>query len=359
MDSITQKALTTSDQINLDWLRCILSRRFEVEHTGIVDFRIDASASTNAQIFRIHLDYSSATREKLPATLILKICTGGDLFIGDSEVNYYARDYVNLANAPIPRCYDAQYSAENGSYHILMEDLTDTHVKDREPSLEYGVAVARSLASLHAHGWGMERLKTLGQCIPGVNKIDQFINHVRKGLNPLLEATKREMSEDNQIIISEIFQRYPKRMSDRTADASGFAVIHGDLNPGNILSPKQGYGQMYFLDRQPFHWSLTTWLAVSDLVIMMVPYWPTNMRRQLEMPILKEYHKQLKRQGITDYSWVQLLSDYRLSVIQSVYIATQWCIEPEQRERMHWLWWQELQNALSAISDLRCMELLA
>lgn len=358
MDTKRPRVVTSLEQVDRDWLNAILVRSGAIE-TGRIDyFQASAMTSTNAHILRLHLTYSSDASGSLPATLILKVCNGGELFVADSEVNYYNRDYLNLADAPIPRCHDAQFSSEGGSYHILMDDLTDTHVKDSEPSIEYGVEVARSLAAMHVHGWGEKRIKNLGEQIPNKQKIDRFSNHVQQGLAPLLEATKNKISEDWRTIISEVFERYPAKMLERTSDANGFAVLHGDLNPGNILSPKSGDGKVYFLDRQPFLWSLTTWLAVSDLAIMMVPYWPPAQRRKLEVSIIEEYYKQLLNHGITGYSWRHLMDDYRLSAIQSLYIAAEWCINEEERQRMHWLWWQELQNSMAVISELNCMELL-
>ena len=358
MDPRVPIVLTCVEQINRDWLDAVLSRSGAIDTGRVKEFRISSSTSTNAHILRIHVDYSSDARGRLPTTLILKLCAGGELFMADSEVNYYNRDYLDLAGAPIPRCYDAQLSSQNGSYHILMDDFTDTHLKDREPSIEYGVEVARSLAAMHAHGWGAHRIRVLGERIPNKQKIDLFVNHVQQGLVPLLETTKSEISDNWRTIITEVFERYPAKMLERTSDWRGFAVLHGDLNPGNILSAKHAQGKMYFLDRQPFKWSLTTWLAVSDLVIMMVPYWAPEARRKLEMQILEEYHNQLRQHGITDYSWEQLITDYRLAAIQSLYIASEWCIQAEDRQRMRWLWWQELQNSMAAISDLQCMELL-
>jgi len=357
MDPRAPRVLTSLGQIDCDWLNDVLFRSGAIETGRVIELHISSSTSTNAHIMQLHVDYSADARGRLPTTLILKLCAGGELFVADSEVNYYNRDYLDLAGAPVPRCYDAQFSSQNGSYHILMEDFTDTHLKDREPSIEYGTEVAKSLAAMHAHGWGADRIRVLGERIPNKQKIDLFANHVQQGLVPLMETTKSEISDNWRTIITEVFELCPAKMLERTSDLRGFAVLHGDLNPGNILSPKH-VGKMYFLDRQPFKWSLTTWLAASDLVIMMVPYWPPKARRKFEMQILEEYYQQLLQCGITDYGWEQLISDYRLAAIQSLFIASEWCIRAEDSQRMRWLWWQELQNSMAVISDLRCMELL-
>jgi hypothetical protein len=145
-------------------------------------------------------------------------------------------------------------------------------------------------------------------------------------------------------------------MVRRTQNPNGFTIVHGDVNPGNVLYPITE-GEVYFLDRQPFTWSLTTWLGVSDLSYLMVQYWDTEIRRSLEMPVLKEYHRQLIANGVSNYDWDQLFADYKLCVVQAVYTAVEWCIKTEDRERMRWLWGLELDRALRTFSDLDCAEL--
>ena len=113
------------------------------------------------------------------------------------------------------------------------------------------------------------------------------------------------------------------------------------------------------IDRQPFDWSLTTWLGVSDLAYMMVHWWETALRRQYELPILRRYHAALVERGITTYSWPQLLRDYRLCAVQSIYVATAWCAAEESLRTMRWVWWPLLLRSLAACADLRCAELWA
>jgi hypothetical protein len=89
----------------------------------------------------------------------------------------------------------------------------------------------------------------------------------------------------------------------------------------------------------------------------MVQYWDTELRRDLEISILKEYHRQLIANGVTGYHWDQLLADYKLCVVQGVYTVSEWCIKPGDRERMRWLWRLELERTMDAIQSLRCDEL--
>ncbi len=87
-------------------------------------------------------------------------------------------------------------------------------------------------------------------------------------------------------------------MRERTRDGAGFTLVHGDVNPGNVLTPISGAGPVYLIDRQPFDWSLTTWLGASDIAYMIVHRWDTELRRELELPVLRHYHAALERRGV-------------------------------------------------------------
>jgi hypothetical protein len=133
-------------------------------------------------------------------------------------------------------------------------------------------------------------------------------------------------------------------------------LLHGDVNPGNVLAPLAAAGPILLVDRQPFDWSLTRWLGASDLAYAMVPWWEPPARRLLEMPTLQRYHAALCARGVTDYTLDELESDYRLCIVEAVGVAVEWCVLEADRERMRWLWRHQLRRALSAYEDLRCAE---
>jgi len=81
------------------------------------------------------------------------------------------------------------------------------------------------------------------------------------------------------------------------------------------------------------------------------------MRRRWEMPILRRYHDALVGRGVADYPWEQLLRDYRLCAVQSVYVAVEWLVLEGDRTRMRWIWEPQLHKAMAAYLDLRCTEL--
>jgi hypothetical protein len=157
--------------------------------------------------------------------------------------------------------------------------------------------------------------------------------------------------------IHEIFEHHPALMHRRARDRRAFTLIHGDVNPGNFLAPITGSGGTYLIDRQPFAWSLTWWQGVSDLAYLMVHWWGSVLRRRHEWDVLRAYHAGLERRGVHTYGWEQLVEDYRLCAVQSVYVPAAWCVEEWGLTQVGWVWRPQLQKAMTAFFDLRCAEL--
>ncbi len=264
--------------------------------------------------------------------LRLKICLG-DTF-GRSEVDYYTRDYLGLADAPLVRCFDARYAPGIG-YHLLLEDLADTHHdrRDAPPTRAYGLAVAAALGRLHRHHW--QRVPA-----PDAAALDRYFDAIRPGLGPIEQATGLALRAG--------FERHERAMRARWADPRGMTLLHGDLNPTNVLTPRGAEQPVWFLDRQPFDWSLTSGLAVHDLAGFLVPWWPEAQRRADEDAVLQAWHAAL---GRADYPWAQARADWRLAVAQCLHVPVQWCASAEARERMRWLWQAQLDRVLAAIAD--------
>ena len=142
---------------------------------------------------------------------------------------------------------------------------------------------------MHAHWWGRQRLAEGGEPIPGAEQIGRFVEIARPGLEHTLGHCARVLEPHWPETMHEVFDQHPTRMMERTADGNGFTLIHGDVNPDNVQVPIHGVRPLYTLDRQPFDWSLTTWLGVYDLSYAMIR-WDVKTRRQLENQIMKRYH---------------------------------------------------------------------
>jgi hypothetical protein len=360
---LNDSVIVSLEQVTPAWLTHVLTQSGALQSGAVESYETDAAyqrlLSENA---RLNLHYTPDAQGAMPQKLFLKTVDvdQGDEFFGASEVNYYIRDYVGVEGVPFPGVYDAAYSEALGRYHVLMDDLSDTHdmACSKTPMLDYCLALAEGLAAMHAHWWGRERLAAGGEPIHGADVIQRFVEIARLGVKHILDNCTDQLQPHWPDLIWELYDKHPALMIARTADGNGFTLIHGDPNCTNIFAPKatDATRPIYLLDRQPFDWSLTTWLGVYDLVYSLVLDWEIDSRRALEKPVLQHYHDHLIKHGVQDYSWEQLWHDYRLCIPIGVYVGTEWCrgaFYPDTMGR----WMSILQRTLTAMDDLDCAAL--
>jgi hypothetical protein len=341
------------DQVTAGWVEVCLRNSGALVQGNVAGIDVQPNSADNSRNAKIAVRYTPAATGALPGRLFLKLCSGNGVF-GPSEVHLYTRDYMGLAGAPLPRCFDAQYQDAPLAYHLLLEDVSETHIGnfDRTPALPYGLALAEALAKLHAHLWGDARFAPLGYSIPSAAFITRYVAQSRPGLDVLFRVLGDELPLAWRDALKRFFDEHPQQMIERVRNPNGFTVVHGDDNPGNVLSPRAGgESPLYLIDRQPFDWSLATWLGVSDVGYAMAHWWPVETRRACERRMLQRYYDTLLQRGVTDYAFTQLLQDYRLSIGLSLYVAVGWCAQLADPLPMKWLWWGQLQKALPAWFD--------
>ena len=353
--------MTSVDQATPQWLTSRL-RRSGVLGTGTVTrVHVDPGHGNWSTTAWLRPRYSSEATGERPSRLFLKIVRSDpndEEAFGDSEVLYYTRDYLDVPDAPLIRCHDAAYSVADQCYHLLLDDVTATQVEatHRPPSLEYALALADGLAAMHARWWGADGLAAANQPIHDAAHIQRFVEIAAPGVPHVLMQCRNELAEHWPNLISQVFARHPTAMVERSRSAIGFTIIHGDPGCTNILVPRIGSRPLYLIDRQPFPWSLTTWLGVYDLAYATVLDWTVADRRRLEMPLLRRYHDQLLTHGVAGYSFDQLCNDYRLMIPIGVYIAVEY-----SRGGLHtdlqFVWLPYLQRTLTACDDLDCSAL--
>lgn len=314
--------ITSPAQISTAWLSAALGE-------PVLSFSLQHEQDAN---WSRHWPLTATLASGERRALRLKLCLG-DTF-GPSELHYYTRDYVGLADAPLPRCHQACHAPGVG-YHLLLQGLSATHTdaRDLAPTLAYGLEVAMLLGRMHGHHWQT-------QAVPGRAVVDRYLAEAQPGLPVLQDLAGVRLHDD--------FARLAQQMRQRWSQHQGMSLLHGDLNPTNILCPRAGPGPLYFIDRQPFDWSLTYGLAVSDLAYLVAPWWPDECRRALQWPVLRAWHAALNQ---PDYPWEMAVADWRLSVLQCLCVPLEWCAKPDTAQPMRWLWEAQLARILSACKD--------
>lgn len=358
MPDTSDVVITSLEQVTPQWLTDVLCRSDALTRGGVTAFHIADGRGNWSSNARLDVGYTADAQGALPRRLFLKMVDtdlGDGEFFGPSEVDYYTRDYVDVPAAPLLRCYEARYSEELRRYHVLLDDVSETHVNasEKQPTLAYGLALAEALAILHARWWGAPGLAAAGAAMHSASHIRTFAAIAEPGVDHILGRFSDQLQPHWPSLLRELFERHPQAMVRRTGDPNGFTLIHGDTGLGNILVPRDGDRPLYLIDRQPFNWSLTTWLGAYDLVYAIVLDWPGDLRRQCELAILQRYHATLVERGVRDYPWQQLWDDYRLCAAMGVYVAVEYC-RGGVNERWIDSWLTMLQGSLTACDDLDC-----
>ncbi len=357
---MTNLVIQSVEQISAAWLTSVLLESGALIIGMVESFELGTGQGNWSTSANLSVSYSKNAQGLCPKRLFLKMVDtdlgDGETF-GDSEVTFYTQDYIDVSNAPLLRCYHAYYSKELQKYHLLLDDVSETHIEayDKKPTLEYGLALAEALAILHARWWGRTKLKEAGLSGHDAKHIQNFVDIAEPGVHPIVERFLSELEPHWPDRLRELFANHPQALIKRSQDLNGFTIIHGDAGSANILVPRNSDNPLYIIDRQPFNWSLTIWLGVYDIAYAIVLDWDTELRRQYEIPILKRYHESLIQQGVSNYDWNQLFNDYKLCVGMCVYIATEYCRGGINEEWTH-VWLPMLQRALTACDDLNCFD---
>jgi hypothetical protein len=156
---MSDQVITNLEQVTNEWLTAVLTRSGTLTHGRVNGFDADSGGGNWSTSGSLQLHYSPDAQGERPSRLFLKMVnadTGDGEFFGSSEVDYYLRDYVDVPDAPLLRCYDGRFSPTLHRYHLLLEDVSASHTIacDKPPTLAYGLALAEAFAILHAQWWG-------------------------------------------------------------------------------------------------------------------------------------------------------------------------------------------------------------
>lgn len=358
---MNENVITSLEQVTNEWLTAVLTRSGALTQGSVAGFDVADGRGNWSTSGSLRLEYSPDAQGERPSRLFLKMVnadTGDGEYFGSSEVDYYTRDYVDVPDAPLLRCYDGRFSPTLQRYHLLLEDVSASHMVacDKPPSLEYGLALAEAFAILHGRWWGAAALAEANALRHDADHIRRFVAIAEPGVGHIVGRVAGELQPHWPAAIRDLFARHPQAMIARNQDVNGFTLIHGDAGCYNIMAPREGIRPLYLIDRQPFDWSLTTWLGVYDLAYALVFHGDTDARRQWERPILRHYHQTLINRGVQGYTWERLWDDYRLCLAMGVYIAVEYC-RGGVNESTQWVWLPMLQRTLTACDDLNCYEL--
>ncbi|HXL31905.1 MAG TPA: aminoglycoside phosphotransferase [Bradyrhizobium sp.] len=308
-----------------------------------------------SHIFRLKLSYDATLGG--PEFLILKAGLadrpGGPWKAGRQEVAFYTEVASAMSDHLVPRCFDADWTADTGAWHLLLEDLTASHAVATRwplpPTLAQCESIVRARARFHAAWWDDPRLgNTIGSWQDAA--LDQQLLDFARDLEGFTERFGDRLSFERRDLYARLIDRAP-RLQMRYRSHRNMTILQGDSHVWNCFLPRAGASD----DALLFDWD--AWHigpASNDLSYMMALHWYPDRRRQVERPLLDCHHAALEAHGVKGYARRELDDDYRQSVLWNLRTP----VWQEANGIPPVVWWNGLERILMAVDDLDCRELL-
>jgi hypothetical protein len=305
-----------------------------------------------SRIIRLRLTYEGAANAA-PRSVILKTAhpdrVGPGWNAGRQEVAFYAQVAAAKGAQLVPRCHEAHHDAEHNGWHLLLEDLTESHSTPTAwplpPSLAQCQAIMRARARFHALWWDDPGL---GTAVGAWLDADAYRERFASELARFVERHGDRLPPARHRLYQQLLDAMPRLLA-RQQSHRDMTIVHGDAHVWNCLVPKDGGD-----DVRLFDWdSWRVGIATNDLAYMMAMHWYPDLRGTIERPLLDLYHATLASHGVA-YDRRALDDDYRLSVLMlTVTPVWQWAnnIPPV-------IWWNNLERIFLAADDLGCRDLL-
>ena len=358
--------ITSIEQVTPDWLTGVLRKAGALERGQAIGVQADttkllhASSKHNTFVSRLAVAYSDDSPATAPPRLYLKVNMREGAFgipgLGKHEPEFYNAVAHSEANLPVVPCYDAAYSAEAGGYHLLLKDMTETHIafppSQFPPVGNYCEMIVDALADLHAHWWDSPKLgMSIGE-IPTLNSLKGEVEGNRSGFPKFVDFMQDRLSPARLKVYERVLARLEGILSKRFTSGKGLTLIFEDVHAGNFLYPRDPLAErLYIIDWE--QWGVN--IGPHDLAYMMAMFWFPERRARMEQNLLQRYFHRLQAHGVQNYTWDDCWHDYRLSVLRLLFHpAWQW-----EHNAPPDIWFNHLERLHLAYEDLSCEELLS
>lgn len=306
-----------------------------------------------SHLWFLEIVYSADSSPRLPDRLLLKwaLKESAAPEHGDPEVVFYRELAPSLPSPPIVRCLAAAPPTSKDRW-LLIEDLRSSHTNPpwpERPADNHVQAAAAALAQVHARWWDSPALGSTVGTLPTETALRAMVAGFRDHLPGFFDDLGDDLPPADRAVLEQAFNSSLNPWL-RLLDQRALTIIHGDAHTWNFLFPRSGRGETYLIDWQVWHLDI----GARDLAFMIGLHWDRAARAKLELPLLQFYHEQLISARISNYSFDDLLLDYRRCLVRNLTFPILFWSRKHPRES----WRNRLNHALAAYRDHDCAEVL-
>lgn len=347
--------ITQLDQVTPTWLTTALSRAEVLPKGEVVTVDVNPERlDSDSMVLKIRVVYSSDAPSTAPQRLFLKVNRREKMLgipgLGEKEVRFYQAVAQGHHLLPVVRCYDAIYSAEAGGYHLLLDDLSETHIafppSQLPPIQAHCEQIIDALADLHAYWWARPQLGDMA-AFPTENRLVEDYRADAESYLSFADFLGDRLSPRYHAVYRCVLEQGVPLLIRRLASGKDLTLTFEDVHAGNFLYPREpAQDRLYIIDWE--QWGIN--VAAHDLAYMMAMFWSPERRSRLEKLLLQRYHSRLIERGVQGYGWDDLLQDYRLAILRHLFTP----VWQQQHGLPPDIWWNHLERIMAAYTDWNC-----
>jgi hypothetical protein len=349
------RPLVSAAGVTPAWLTEVLARRESLAGSNVAHVVVESTSDTLlSATAKLRVTYAPTAPASAPRRLFLKMSKAGveRPFGAKKEAAFYGTVAPAMTDPPVPRCYDALFDEATGRFHVLLEDLSETHCVPTTwplpPDFDVCERIVDAWARFHAGWWRSSRL---GNGIGERFNVDSYSAFVAKEFPRFIDSLGDRLSSERRERCERMVAA-AGQIAARNWAAGSLTLCHGDAHVWNVLCPMKGVtGVVNIIDWD--NWRPAP--GARDLAYMIAVHWYPERRQRFERKLLFRYRRELEAQGVAGYDMEALGRDYRLAVISSIGTP----LSQAAAGLPPLIWWGHLERIMLAYEDLDCEELMS
>jgi hypothetical protein len=319
------------EEIDANWLRAAVWPQDAAAFDNLVSVSTEVlgeGVATSTSIHRLGLGYAPGAPAG-PASLVVKmpsispavraVARGWSTY--RREVLFY-RNIAATLDLRMPQPYVAEHDPQTDRFVLVMEDLS--HATDGDQvaglSLDNVRMALEGIAALHARWWNRPELVSLEAIIqPFGEGLWAGTGARHAAAWPSFEAFVAARASPELLRVGErMGAALDRLMLDMAARPR--TLCHGDFRADNLMfEPGDGPGRLITVDWQ----GPTQARGAFDVAMLMSMSVTTELRREHEGDLLRDYHDRLAAGGVQDYAYDEFIRDYRRGLVIAFTYAVQ------------------------------------
>ncbi len=314
--------IVAADGVDADWMTAALREAGVLGSARVTQLaRVPVGNGLVADSYRFALAYDRAEPDA-PASVVGKFPahdpasrrSGSDHLLYLREVSFYRELAASLA-IHTPRCLYAEVDPLSDDFTLILADLAPARQGDQLSgcSLADAATAMAQAAALHAPRWGDDSLDGLDWLVTRPATLVPMVDAMLPAIIALFRDRYAGVLEPQYMAMVEKLPR--AIVAARNAPGIPRTVIHGDFRLDNILFDVNGGAYpMATLDWQ----TVGAGPGLTDVAYFLSAALDPDVRRANEQGLVRGYHGELLRRGVTGYGWDACWRDYRRLTLHGI-----------------------------------------